>query len=147
VASDVPAFKILGTEALFTLTDRRPQSPAELAEIRGLSPRVRSQGAALLDAIRRALALPEDQLPTIDRPPRPVVSQATRKRADALKAWRTKEAERTHLEVSVVLPQRLLDPVAERAPRTVEELALVEGIRRWRVEAFGASMVAAITGL
>jgi hypothetical protein len=43
-----------------------------------------------------------------------------------------------------VLPQRLLERVAEAAPRTLEDLAQVEGLRRWRVHALGASMLAAL---
>jgi hypothetical protein len=44
----------------------------------------------------------------------------------------------------VVLPQRLIDRLAEAGPRDAAALGQVEGLRRWRVEAFGHEMLAAL---
>ena len=41
----------------------------------------------------------------------------------------------------MVLPQRLLERVAEAVPRSVADLEKVEGLRRWRREAFGEAVV------
>ena len=73
--------------------------------------------------------------------PRPVVSDATRRRIEALRTWRTAEAKRLALDVSVVLPQRLLERVAEAATRTASDLEAVEGLRRWRRDTFGEALV------
>ena len=70
-----------------------------------------------------------------------MVSEATRRRIDALRAWRTAEAKRLAVHVSVVLPQRLLERVAEVGPRTAADLEKVEGLRRWRREVFGEALV------
>ena len=43
----------------------------------------------------------------------------------------------------MVLPQRLLDRVADSGPREIADLEQVEGIRRWRVVAFGPALLAA----
>jgi hypothetical protein len=48
------------------------------------------------------------------------------------------------VEVSVVLPQRLIDRLAAAAPRDPSGLAAVEGLRRWRVDAFGDELLAAV---
>ena len=48
------------------------------------------------------------------------------------------------LDVSIILPQRLLDRVAERAPREPAALAEIDGIRRWRIEALGQGIVDAL---
>jgi len=69
------------------------------------------------------------------------VSEATRRRIDALRKWRTSEAQRLALDVSVVLPQRLLERVAEAAPRSPSDLDAVEGLRRWRRDTFGEALV------
>jgi ribonuclease D len=61
-----------------------------------------------------------------------------------LRAWRTQEAARLAIDVSVVLPQRLLDRVAECAPTTLGDLALVGGLRQWRVDTFGPAMLEAM---
>jgi ribonuclease D len=97
----------------------------------------------LLAAIQEATALPEDALPRMPHVPRPVVSDAARKRIDALRKWRAEEAARLGLDVSVVLPQRLLEQVAEKPPSRAEDLLGIEGFRKWRVGAFGAGIVAA----
>jgi len=143
--TDVPAFKLLSSEALIEIAQRAPRTAAELAQMRGLSPRVRSRGEELLAAIGRALELPEAELPRLSPPPpRPVLSEAVRKRIESLRAWRTKAAAGLAVDVSVVLPQRLLERLAQAGPREVEALREIEGLRRWRVEAFGGELVAAL---
>jgi hypothetical protein len=44
------------------------------------------------------------------------------------------------LESGVVLPQRLIDAIADAMPADLEALGRVPGLRRWRVEAFGAEL-------
>ncbi len=139
--TDVPAFKIVSSETLLDLAERHPATLEELRAVKGLSPRVQREAGALLDAITRAWAAPEDALPRVAAPPRPVVSEATRRRIDALRTWRTAEAKKLALDVSVVLPQRLLERVAEVAPRTPSDLESVEGLRRWRRDTFGEALV------
>jgi ribonuclease D len=142
-ASDVPAFKILGAEVLLALADNPPRNEGDLSRVRGILPRLKNQAPALLAAVERALALAEADLPTVRKAPRPLVPDAVKRRIDALRAWRTQEAARLAVDVSVVLPQRLLDRVAEAAPRGVADLERVEGLRNWRIAAFGPAMVAA----
>jgi ribonuclease D len=143
--TDVPAFKLFSSEALMEMAQRAPRTAAELAQVRGLSPRVRSRGEELLAAIGRALELPEAELPRLSPPPpRPVLSEAVRKRIESLRAWRTKAAAGLAVDVSVVLPQRLLERLAQAAPREVEAFKEIEGLRRWRVEAFGGQLIAAL---
>jgi ribonuclease D len=144
-ATDVPAFKLLSSEALLEIAERAPRTAAELGKVRGLSPRVKSRGDELLAAIGRALDLPEADLPRLSPPaPRPVVSEAVRQRIDSLRAWRAKAAAGLAVDVSVVLPQRLLERLAHAAARDVEALREIDGLRRWRVEAFGAELVAVL---
>ncbi|HEY2941843.1 MAG TPA: HRDC domain-containing protein [Vicinamibacteria bacterium] len=144
-ATDVPAFKLLSSEALLEIAERAPRTAAELGKVRGLSPRVKSRGDELLAAIGRALDLPEADLPRLSPPaPRPVVSEAVRQRIDSLRAWRAKAAAGLAVDVSVVLPQRLLERLAHAAPRDVEALREIDGLRRWRVEAFGPELVAVL---
>jgi len=141
--TDIPAFKIVSTETMMELAAHPPATPDELRKVKGLSPRVQRDAAPLLEAIARGRAQPEDALPQIPHAPRPVVSETTRRRIDALRSWRTTEAKRLAVDVSVVLPQRLLERVAEIGPRTVTDLEKVDGLRRWRREAFGEALVRA----
>ena len=142
--TDIPAFKILSSETLLAIAGRQPSTMAELKAIRGaVPPRFAARAAALLAGIQEASALPEDTLPRMPHVARPVVTDATRRRIEALKKWRTAESVRLGLDVSVVLPQRLLEQVAEKPPGRAEDLLRIEGFRRWRVAAFGPSLVAA----
>jgi len=68
-----------------------------------------------------------------------------RRRIEAIRAWRTEAAPRFALEPGVLLPNRLIGLVAEAGPRDLDALAAVDGFRRWRVDAFGRELLAALT--
>jgi len=142
---DTPPFKILGNEALLRLAELRPRDAAGLGAVPGVLPRLQRQAGELLGAVRRAEDLREGELPQVARSPRPVVEDAVRQRVERLKAWRTRKGAELQLDISVVLPQRLIDRLAEARPRDAAGLGLVEGLRRWRVEAFGAELLAAVS--
>jgi len=144
--SDVPAFKLMGNEALLALAQAKPADEAALLATRGLSPRVRGRAGELLDVLRRAQELPPEAWPTPARKERPVLKPAEQKRIERLRAWRAEEAARLSLEISVVLPQRLIDRLVERAPHSLPELRQVEGLRAWRVEAFGQALLERLAG-
>ncbi len=143
--TDTPPFKVLGNEALLRLSERRPKDAASLREVPGVLPRLRSQSGELLDAIRRAEALPEEALPRPARSLRPAVPDSVQRRIERLRAWRARKAAELKVDVSVVLPQRLIDRLAQAGPRDGRALGEIEGLRRWRVEAFGAELLAAVS--
>src|SRR5213592_3170350 len=93
LALDRPPFMIVGHEALVALAAARPHTLEEVLAVPGCSSRVVQRvGGAILEAVARGEALPEAGLPSRQRVPRPHVAAATRRRADALRAWRTKAA-------------------------------------------------------
>ena len=144
-SADRPPFKILGDDTLLRIAQVLPPDAATLGTITGITARVMGRwGPALLAAVARALALPDADLPVVPRRPRPVVSGAMSRRVDKLRRWRTGAVERIGLEPGIVLPNRLITAVAAAAPRTLEELSAVEGIRRWRVELLGRELLAAL---
>ena len=143
--TDTPAFKILGNEALLKLATLRPRGSADLRAVSGVLPRLQRQADALLAAVRRGEEVPEAALPVVPRTPRPVVPDEVLRRVDRLKGWRARKAAELQLEASVVLPQRLIDRLAEASPRDRTELSSIEGLRRWRAEAFGADLLAAVS--
>jgi ribonuclease D len=143
--TDTPAFKILGNETLLAMAAAAPRTRDDLSRLR-LPSRLFDHAPDLLRAVERASDLPERDLPQIPREPRPVVSDEARRRSEKLKAWRTKEAEALKLDPSVILPQRLIDRLAESAIRDVSHLKGIEGLRRWRIEAFGPALLSATQG-
>lgn len=143
-SADKPAFRILGNETLLAIAEARPRRLEELARVRGVFPRLKGEAPEILEAVARGLALAEDQLPSIPRSPRPVVTEANRNRIEALRSWRAREAERLGLDVSVVLPQRLVERLAGSPPSDLAGFERIEGLRRWRIDAFGPALIAVL---
>jgi ribonuclease D len=144
-AADRPPFKILSEEILLELARTLPVDSQALATIRGVTPRVIGRwGGALLAAIQRAQAVDEAMLPQWPRRPRPSIPGAVSRRVEALRKWRAAATERIGLEPGVLLPNRLISLIAEAAPRSVEALVAIEGVRRWRAEQFGSELIAAL---
>ena len=139
-----PPFKVLSNESLVGVAALRPRDDNALATVPGFTPRaIQRWGRAVLAAVERAGALPAAELPILTRPPRPAVDTATRRRIESLRAWRTPAATRFGLDPGVLLPNRLIGEIARAAPRDREELARVEGLRRWRVDALGDEILVA----
>jgi ribonuclease D len=140
-----PPFKVLSPEALLALAERQPTDRAALAGLPGLPPRlVERYGDGLLDAVARGLAGPPPARPRGSPPARPPVTAASRRRGEALRRWRAQAAEATGLDPGVLLPQRLIDLLALEPPAGIEALRAVPGVRRWRAEAFGPAILAAL---
>jgi ribonuclease D len=145
LAADRPPFKILGDDTLMRLAQQAPADRAALAALPGMTPRViERRGERVLAAIARALALPEADLPRLERPHRPRVPGIVQRRAEALRRWRAEVTTRVGLPPGVFLSNRLITAIAHAGPRDLEALALVPGVLRWRAEAFGREVLAAI---
>lgn len=145
-AADRPPFKIVGPEVLLALAEASPTSAAEVARALAPYPRQAEQVEAVVAAIARGLALPERELP---RPPRDrgaPLPAAARARVAALRTWRDAEAARSALDPAVVLSNRLIERIAVAAPATLDELAAVDDLRRWRLATWGPALLAAVTG-
>jgi ribonuclease D len=139
-ATDIPVFKIAGNETLLAMATAAPKTREALAGLRP-GPRLLEHAVALLAAVERGWAVPDSELPRVPKEPRPGVSDEVRRRTDALRAWRAEKAEAEKLDPAVILPQRLIDRLAEAAPRDRAALEGVEGLRRWRIESFGEALV------
>jgi len=72
------------------------------------------------------------------------VPGGVRRRIEALRRWRAEAAPSFGLDPGVLLPNRLIRPIAETAPRDRAGLARVQGLRRWRVEVLGDQILAAL---
>ena len=144
-AHDRPPFKILQEETLVRLAEVAPADRAALAAVPGCTARVIARwGDSILEAIACAQTVPESELPTLERRARPRVAAVVQRRIEALRRWRAEATPRLGLEPGLLLPNRLIGPIAEAGPREIAALAAVDGVRQWRAEAFGAEIVAAL---
>jgi ribonuclease D len=145
LALDRPPFMIVGHEALVALAAARPHTVEEILRVPGCTARVAQRaGRAILEAVARGEALPEALLPVRRVVPRPHVPAVTRRRVDALRAWRAEAARGLGLDPGVLLPQRLIDRLAADPPPDLGRLEQVEGVRRWRVQLLGGDLLKAL---
>ena len=142
---DRPPFMIVGNESLVALAKRLPADNEAILSVAGCTPPVvRRAGPAILEAVARGLALPADELPAYRPIPRPHLPAAVRRRAEALRAWRTRASKEIGLEPGVLFPQRLIDRLAAAPPTDLAALRQVEGVHGWRVGLLGPAVLEAL---
>lgn len=142
---DRAAFRILGNDAMFAIAERPPADLSALGAIRGVGRDLTERrGAEILAAVRRGLAIPEEELPRFIRGPRHRPDPAFEARLERLKAARNTLVARLSLASGVLAPNWLLEGIAREAPATLEDLGRVAGIRRWQVGAFGPELLGAV---
>jgi len=135
---DRPPFQVLNNRALITLAQARPRTLDELAHVDSLKPyHVRRYGERILRAIRRGMhAQPPPPLPL---PPRR--SEAEVARFQALRAWRKRVADERGVDADVIVSNATLWALAERPPRTLEDLSHVEGLGPWKRKTYGEAIL------
>lgn len=144
--ADVPPFKILGTDTVRELAEKRPRGRSELAGITGLTEKVIDRhGEGILRAIDRGNAVPAGKLPTFPRQERRKRGRLEEDRLKALKAWRERTAGTLGIDTGVLANNALLERLASEAPRTADELARIPALRQWQQREFGAELIAIVS--
>jgi ribonuclease D len=105
---------------------------------------VEQRSAELLDAVRRALEVPESDLPKFPKVPRWDRDPDFDTRVSTLKTARDAAAKRLELDPGVLCSRDRMEAVARRNPATVAEVAEVSELRRWQVGELAAAFVAAL---
>lgn len=140
--SDRAAFRILNNEPMLEIARVQPTDAAALRAIRGVGPDlVERRGREVLAAIRRALELPESELPRIERGPRRAPDPAYEARLERLKAVRNQLATAHDLAPGVLCPNGTLEAIARTVPKSLDELGQIPGIRRWQVATVGKQLL------
>jgi ribonuclease D len=144
---DRASFRVMGNEALFHLAAKPVTDIAELAKVRGVGREAVSRwGSGILAAIARGLAVPDAELPRVERPPRRAIDLEHLARVERLKGARNVAASRLKLAPGVLCPNGTLEAIAKAGARSAEELSTVPGVRRWQVAAIGTDLLAALGG-
>jgi ribonuclease D len=144
---DRATFRIIGNDALLAVAKALPRAPAELGALPGLPTTLAQRhGAALLDGVRRALALPEHELPRPERPARQPRDAALEARIERLKAARNQVAAQLGLDPGVLCGRSTLEAVARAQPVPTDRagLAGIPELRRWQIEALGDALLAGL---
>jgi ribonuclease D len=141
---DLPPFKVLGNEPLLELAIEKPLSLEELEKGKVLSRKQFDRyGTRLLREIQRAMSIPDEDLPVYPRQGRPNLSFPFRKRVKALKTWRDMRAKNLGMEPGLLLNNALINDLAIKNPRSIEEMGEIPGLKKWRQSHFGHEILAA----
>lgn len=142
---DRAAFRVINPDVLLAIALAAPGNIEQLREIKGISPgQAERYGADLLQAVARAVVLPESAWPRIERGKRLPPDPAFDARLERLKVARTKAAERIGLAPGVLCPNGTLESIARAAPMSMEGLRTVPELRRWQAETIGAELLGAV---
>ncbi|MBA3260790.1 MAG: ribonuclease D [Gemmatimonadales bacterium] len=143
--ADRATFRILNNEPMFAMAKQPPADLTALRAIPGISAdQAERRGREILAALKRALEIPEAELPRLERPPRRRPDPAFEARMERLKAVRNQLAAKYDLAPGVLCPNGTLEAIAHVKPETLEELAGIREIRRWQVKEIGGQLLEAV---
>ncbi|HSD83385.1 MAG TPA: HRDC domain-containing protein, partial [Anaerolineae bacterium] len=132
-----PAFKVIGDKTLRQLAERAPRSLEQLHGVEGMtSGQVQRYGAALLEAVARGS---KDPSPT--PPHRAQINPDISARYEALRAWRKQVAAQRGVEPDVIVSNAVLMEMAQRRPRTLDQLPALPWFGEWRRKTYGPAML------
>lgn len=128
---DVPRGRILKDDALIEIVNAQPKTIEALGKLRLLQREGRRPelAEAILEAVRRGLACPEDERPTIKVPPRRREGSAAI--ADLLKVFLKARSEQIGVAAKLIAPSADVEALAG------EDDPDVAALKGWRHEVFG----------
>jgi ribonuclease D len=141
--ADRPSYKVIPNSVMLILSEQRPTS---LNALEKLFPRARSMrsryGKGLIAAVEKGL---DDDRPIPAAPKKTGTSRDPRltgKKAEALflklKDWRNAQCAREGDIAPVSISNnRLLKHIAQRVPKSLDELATMPEIRQWQIKDYG----------
>ncbi len=142
---DRASFRVLGNEVLFALAQQPVHTLEELGRVKGVGQEgAQRRGNEILAAIAKGEAIPERDLPRVERPARRIPDPAFEARVEALKHRRNRLAEELQLAPGVLCPNGTLEAIARAEPTSLDALANIPELRRWQVKVLGPSLLEAV---
>jgi len=143
---DLAPFRILTNDAMIEIARQSPRNLAGLAKLPGVSRSLLDRSSdEILEALERARALPESQLPVRPRGPRrPPPDPDFDALVERLRSARDRAADALQMDRGFLMPRSQLEELARRRPQTLQEMAEIPDVRRWQVEAAGELLLEAL---
>ncbi|HEV8398940.1 MAG TPA: ribonuclease D [Gemmatimonadales bacterium] len=142
---DKAPFRVIGNDSLLAISKAMPATAADLAKLKDVPASLaRRHGPALLEGVARARALPESELPRLERSARAPKDPEFDGRVERLKAVRNRFATEMGLDPGVLCGRTTLEAVARAAPKDRAGLAQVGELRRWQGDVLGDAMLEAL---
>jgi ribonuclease D len=147
---DRATFRVIAEDPLIEAVAAAPRTVAELVSIKGFPARLaQEEGPALIERLSRVASLPDDELRPYPRSQRRGAARLTPQMealAEKLKNARNRKADEFGLPRGTLLSNAVVLEVARAAPRSLEALAAVEGMRRWKADIVGEDFLKLIRG-
>ena len=145
---DRALFRVIGDKPLVEALAARPRSVSDLTNVKGFPTKLATEeGRDLLSRIKAVAHLDESELQPYPKPrrrgpgrPSPQIITL----ADTLKTVRNRKAEELGLPRGTLLANTVVLEIARAAPRTLEELSDVPGMRRWKAKLLGQELITTI---
>ena len=131
-----PVFKVLDDKRLVSIALAAPASQSDLEALRLTQRQINIYGNNILQAVAHGKKTDPVSRPNTTRP-----KQAFIDRLSALSDWRKTAAQKIGVESDVVLPKGWMQSIAERNPKTIEELSELMPNSPWRLEHFGSEIL------
>ncbi len=144
---DLPPFKVLGSETVRQLAEKKVHRPGELEGIAGLSPRLQKRlSRGIIEATARGMAIPADKLPEYPHPQRFVKDRHKDEVMRRLKNWRQRKAAEMGIDAGVLVNNSILEAVADADLGKGREELAIPGMKPWQKEAFGNELREIVKG-
>jgi ribonuclease D len=141
---DRPPFKIFGDRTLVELAMATPKGLDELPSVYGMSSgQIRRYGRQIVQTIQEARVAPAPKKPNSNNRRLP---EAVYNRYEKLYAWRKERARGRGVESDVVISREALWQLARHNPQSRSELAQIQCLGSWRLEAYGEDILNALNG-
>lgn len=138
-AADRPPFKIIGNEAMIEIAKAKPASIADLSRVSAVARyHVERYGRDLIAIVRRALEIPDAELPEKNEPKPWLRDKSLESRVDRMKRVRDRVAHDLKIEPSILAPRHVLTAIATSG--TLE----VPAMREWQKRVLGEQVLAAL---
>lgn len=146
-AEDLPVGRMLSNMAVVSIATGLPETVRELAKQAGVRGAfVRAHGEAVLEVVReqrsRLAAGTLEPMPERTRE----IDPKKKKREEALLNWRKTKAAERKVTPSVVLPNLLIEDLAQRFPRAHDELGVVPYLGAKRLATYGQELLDVLDG-
>ena len=137
--ADRPPFKIIGNDSIVEIAKEKPRAFSELAALKAVARYHTDRfGRDLLQIVRRALEIPEAELPEKNEPRPWIRDRALEARIDKLKRVRDRFAAELSIDPAVLGPRHMLTAVAMTG--TLD----VPAMREWQKRVIGEALLGAL---
>lgn len=148
--ADRAPFRVVGDGPLIDAVAAHPRRVRDLSDIKGFPARLASEeGQGLIERLDAIAGAQESELRPYPKAPRNGAgrpSPEVEALAERLKSVRNRKADELGLPRGTLLANAVVLEVARVAPTTADELAAIEGMRRWKTDALAVELLAVILG-